>query len=127
MTDATDLEKRAVACKAWKWMPGMLTNWGRVLWVDNTHAFIWERAVTLGRMPGDAVPDLTDAATIGCLLALVREAWEAPDAHTMRYWRPDNTFAWLCVSPDAMLPTRQSYGETEAEALVVSLESMNDD
>jgi hypothetical protein len=31
--------------------------------------------------PG-AMPDLTDAATVGCLLALVRVLWESPTAHT---------------------------------------------
>jgi hypothetical protein len=118
-----DLARRAVACKAWKWMPGM-----RYVALSGYRYRVDDVAHAGGdTLSHDCLPDLTDPATIGCLLALVREAWEAPDAHTMRYWRPDNTFAWLCVSPDAMLPTRQSYGETEAEALVVSLESMNDD
>ena len=77
----TDLEKRAVACRHWRWMPGMLSNWGRVLWVDGTHAFIWEQAVTLGPMPKDAVPDLADPATIGCLMWLVQQAGGDVPAH----------------------------------------------
>ena len=52
----------------------MLSNWGRVLWVDDSYAFIWQQAVTLGPMPGDALPDLSDPATIGCLLWLVQQA-----------------------------------------------------
>jgi hypothetical protein len=126
MTDATELAKRAVACKAWKWMPGMMSNWGRVLWVDSTHAFIWERAVTLGRMPGDAVPDLGDPATIGCLLHLVREHWGDYGTHTKRILRVGGAerwvCQWICNSPSVAYPILQIVGHTEAEVLVKALE-----
>jgi hypothetical protein len=66
----------------------------------------------------DAVPDLSDPATLGCLLALVREAWGDP---------------WLCVvgEPEtswrldavtAAVSDLHSFA-TEAEALVAALES----
>jgi hypothetical protein len=70
-----DLARRAVAAPGWRWLPGMLTSTGlRVLRVDDdgytvgykeSMGYIW----TLGN---DALPDLTDAATRGCLLELIR-------------------------------------------------------
>jgi hypothetical protein len=63
-------------------MPGMMCNWGRVLAVDtNGYAHIWEQAVTLAPMPKDAVPNLGDPATIGCLLWLVQQAGGDVPAH----------------------------------------------
>lgn len=70
----------------------------------------------------DAVPDLTDPATLGCVLALVREAWGRPDLYMRRIWRND-LLAWQpdCVGiPDGLLFV---YGATEAEALVLALEA----
>lgn len=58
-------------------------------------------------------PDLTDAATLGCLLALVREAWNKPDLHIRR--EADGWRAWT-DEPRAFV-----Y-HTEAEALVRALE-----
>jgi hypothetical protein len=61
-----------------------------------------------------ALPDLTDPATVGCLLALVREAWgdqmmfAFPDAF------PDR---WTVVDVDI------GHHETEAAALVAALEA----
>jgi len=72
-----DLGRRAVACRAWRWMPGMLARysgdaWYRVREVDT---------VALRRIlppnPRSAWPDFRDPATLGCLLALVGEATEA--------------------------------------------------
>lgn len=88
----SELAKRAVACRHWRWMPGMLAvhpNWRgyRVSHVGLTGMHGACRyaspmggvsyAVAALPLPtsSDVLPDLTDPATLGCLLALVREAW----------------------------------------------------
>ena len=105
MTEAqTVLSRRAVACPKWRWMPGMLTLDGfRLSPVD---------------ADGDDPPDLSDPATLGCLLALVREAWESPKANVS--WVTDDK---CMVVFDTGHAQRFLLGDTEAEALVVALES----
>ena len=67
MTDeeAIALGKRVVACKGFRPMRGMLDMQCRT-W-DSSLLWRWHNEVD--------VPDFRDAATLGCLLALVREAW----------------------------------------------------
>jgi len=99
----SDLAKRALACKGWRWLPGMVAGCGgrRV------------RSKRTGAPPyRGALPDLTDPATRGCLLALVREAWERPGA--VCSCLPSDATGWLCCG---------QYGATEAEALVAALEA----
>ena len=67
------------------------------------------------RIDRERLPDLTDPATLGCLLALVREAWVDPNAHTMPYYGRWAVF--LSSDQDA------GDGSTEAEALVAALEA----
>ena len=81
-----DLAKRAVACKHWRWMAGMLTNDGRVLAFDpymysDDADDVWDFRVSVIQGPyrenigiDDLLPDLTDPATLGCLLHLVINA-----------------------------------------------------
>jgi hypothetical protein len=124
----TELAKRAVACSAWRWLPGM---WivdevgGRGVVLD---------IVTQGGQPcvkfqnpahtrqGQApaawcVPDLNDPATLGCLLALVREAWDDPfalvdyDRCNWGLFTRKHDCVWVCTA------------DTEAEALVAALEA----
>lgn len=66
-TDIEALGRRAIACKHWRWMPGMeAVREGRV---DS-------RSIDIELWIYDSdIPDLSDPATLGCLLALVREAW----------------------------------------------------
>jgi len=80
-----DLGRRAVACKHWRWMRGMLASNGeeyvRVFYVSANHLHLIEfedDEFGMVRIPKDTclIPDLSDPATIGCLLALVREAWK---------------------------------------------------
>jgi hypothetical protein len=79
-----DLGRRAVACKHWRWMRGMLTHRGSRVFettkdqLGAEHVFIMKRdGFSSYLFPEDRhVPDLSDPATLGCLLALVREAWE---------------------------------------------------
>ena len=59
----------------------------------------------------DPLPDLTDPATLGCVLALVREAW-------------DDRYLCASLSPRKLwMVDGWSLHDTEAEALVAALEA----
>jgi hypothetical protein len=118
------LAKRAIACKGWRWMPGMLgfdpdgindpvrvafppgkayrmptlAAWGRPSYIVHTE-----------------LPDLTDPATLGCLLALVRDAYG--DHRIVA--RPDpEEQVWYVITQYGA-----SWAGNEAEALVAALEA----
>ena len=78
LEEIEQLARRAVACKRWRWMPGMLTEKGlRVIQRDRDGYVVWyyqDKWYIAELVPGTR-PDLTDPATLGCLLGLVREAW----------------------------------------------------
>jgi hypothetical protein len=133
------LARRAVACKGWRWLRGMLRHddyryvgsgvWAR--WSDTASV------MTALHMP-DQLPDLTDPATRGCLLALVREAWRCPTVHVRQGTTrrvSDGVLAWevcdLWLDAEACRALgvdRQgsvgSWGHgSEAEAIVAALEA----
>jgi len=101
------LARRAVACKGWRWLPGMKLTTGLRI-TESLVPFTF--SVDL--------PDLTDPATLGCLLALVREAWGDPALYVMRAGGDEALGVW-----HARWGTSSRRGATEAEALVVALES----
>jgi hypothetical protein len=114
------LSRRAVACTGWRWMPGMLAHFehdGRRVRVGMPDA--WASTT--------AVPDLTDPATLGCLLALVREAWGCVVVTSPDYDEDDEgcqeptVVGWRAVETVRWMPVGE--GKTEAEALVVALEA----
>ena len=101
--------QRAVACKHWRWMPGMLVRYPTG----------YSERIEDDMLPGEiqiSVPDLSDPATLGCLLALVREAWEDPCICTA----VDNTGAGWWV--DGWQSSHDLH-PTEAAALVAALEA----
>lgn len=128
--DQFDLARRAVACKNWRWMPGMLTTYGLraehngdgmvAIWHDRKRNEWGEESLT-GRLP-----DLTDPATLGCLLALVREAWGGHDVwiepRFALSWRRVVSWNVVAAIAEEGLMTL-SAGPTQAAALVAALEA----
>lgn len=109
------LARRAVACKGWRWMPGMATytpvpytspHLGRIVSGEGDIFHLWR---------DETIPRLRDPATLGCLLALVREA------HGCRCYTQAVGGYWAVQNDD----TEQAWGAeaTEAEALVAALEA----
>ena len=126
--DMINLGKRAVACKGWRWMPGMRTaDAMRVIhdpdrWPDRPCAIREGGWVDTAppRPLKDDLPDLSDPATVGCLLALVQEAW-GPD---LRIFRDGVWFVEFAPSkvPEDMYAHRTFTAHTLVDALVAALE-----
>ena len=118
-TSLEELGRRAVACKHWRWMPGMLVG-GWVIDGACPHQWAngnpWRQERNNIIILPDELPDLSDPATLGCLLHLVREAWEEATVyveHDKCRRRP-----WVAILPMLVIDC-----DTEAEALVAALEA----
>lgn len=118
--DYIDLGRRAVACKSWRWLPGM-----RALGCKGKPEAWFRVEEKLPKLTGDwsaAIPDLSDPATIGCLLELVREVWIDKEA---AYSRCESGWVLLYGSSrvgivSMVIPTKT--GKTVPEVLVNALE-----
>lgn len=144
MTDADRaLARRAAACEHWKWRAGMrvvisyaeATASARIVSARlDGIACADERGLRygwhhLGAGPAQerCLPDLADAATMGCLLALVREAW--PGWRVTVEWGgepSDPEYGWVAVCYDdrtGEVRTLGPDGGTETDALVAALEA----
>jgi hypothetical protein len=121
------LGRRAASSKHWHWIPGMLSTAGdRVLCVidgelviDNIDLTDFERVpCSLARI--NWAPDLTDAATRGCIVHLLQEA----NGPTVFLAMMENRWyvGEYCQINMADRAITQLFA-TEAEALVAALEA----
>lgn len=127
---AIELGKRAVAA-GFRMMPGVMVHYSRdrVVEVRPTalklaHWMSHWQIITRHTLPGNPyyIPDFRDPATLGTLLAQVRERYGDPTFHAqfdegfwqVAHWNPDINFCsyW----PEEVF-------HTEAEALVAALEA----
>ena len=138
MSDETlkELARRAVACEGWRWMEGMVAvTWpierplksrvvaknidGYPLWLLNSRYHQGYDFVSK-----DALPDLNDPATLGCLLELVRKAWGDPNLYIMVAPRLNDSqpIQWAVCRGDGSPIMAGSRFDTEVHALVAALE-----
>jgi len=123
-----ELSAYAVTLPGWRWAEGMLTRC-RVRVTDGGEDYIiGERpcATVNGGGHIDTIdisgftPDLTDPATIGCLMALVREACDDPTLHVAYWPSPDMGGRQWAVKDGGMRSHRFRF-ITEAHALIAAL------
>jgi hypothetical protein len=118
------LAQRCVQASAWRWLPGMRASAGgfyRIVKVmppgttvaipDDTDDDNYACEIDLAQ----ALPDLNDAATRGCLLDLIRQHWHtdlAPCCIGTPLWK------WCGIIHTALLDLMT---DTEIELLVLTL------
>ena len=124
---AREIGETVRRCKAFRWRPGMLTLDGARV----TRAFgrdasgVLEPAYHEVAIAPDDAPDLRDPATLGCLLALVRELHREPLAVAVAYVHHEyqsSRIAWSIEADGAPLGEGGAH-DSEAAALVASLEA----
>ena len=121
----TELGRRAVACQHWRWMPGMLAidscneeHPARV--IDARRSVVYEDndgAIHEGVVSRSDLPDFSDPATLGCLLALMREALDDSRIHCRT--RANKFRVYSGVTPIG------EWANSEGAALVAALEATN--
>ncbi len=120
----SDLAKRAIACKGWRWMPRMVDTTGRTfIEYCGEAACLWVCDDGCEWLPVEGrIPDLTDPATLGCFLALVAQAHgvSLDDAQVVR--TTGRVWSVWVFRPDGSPWRVATHEPSRDEALVVALE-----
>lgn len=124
-TQSDDLEalaRRATTSRNWRWLPGMLMIVAPLHEGDTGYCLrLDEPSFSLS-----GLPDLTDAATLGCLLALVRQVWSVKtlkNGHTPVIGTSECDGMWEFGYRHGEVRVSCTWGKSEAEVLVWALEN----
>lgn len=120
------MRERAEGCRFYRYPGGDRTQ---AIWIteetpyENVRALLWPLLTSKYEEEADEldVPDWDDPATLGCLLALVREAWGDPHVHVAATFEGPTCTGWrvrFSVSRSLWFE-----GDSEAEALIAALEA----
>lgn len=130
-----DVAKRAVKCKSWKWLPGMLCIADedgfspRIVSVGTSTSTTETIEMNLANgdlipayLNKDALPDFKDAATMGCLLWVVKNAYD--DNKLVSQWNSLAGGGWIVTLSISRKGSGKYVfvGRSEASALVDALE-----
>jgi hypothetical protein len=118
-----DVAKRLTECEGWQWLPGMVDTRG-ARFISRPEGGRGMLVCLEGRLyepwaMGTAIPDLTDAATMGGVLEVVRRAWDDP--HVWYEWDVEYGYT-VTVHTSAQGLGGLFRGPTLAEACAVALE-----
>lgn len=123
------LGRRLASCKYFRFIDGMLT-------LCNIRIIEGGKDYVIGHRPGptedgggwidtldieEIYPDLSDWATKGCVLQLIREAWKDPEAHFFL-----GAAGWVLMSGEsrvADITYPSPAGRNEEEAMVNAMEA----
>ena len=124
------LGRRAMACSGWRFLPGMLIMRQKQRPSPRPNGLLLQHRVVgiaFYDVDGEWWPDLTDPATYGCLLFIVRMAWRDRQLWTVPPPEPGDP--WECVVYDHEDPLNQMVfnGLSEAGAVVLAFESACND
>lgn len=135
-----DLSRRVILCKNWRWMPGMkdMEGWrlyrevvgftaqdkdGKTVTGWDAIGGEWEYH-QVAHFP--KLPDLSDPATLGCLLAIIREVYSDPCACVIPIdYGPAGVMWQVRLTANGRQVTERHY-TNEIEALVAALEAANE-
>lgn len=121
------LAEKAIACKNWRWTPGMKAgvpdSWYRAC--DQPETIYWHGETNGGWttiVEDNWIPDFRDAATLGCLLEIVREISGDPWLYVYVRSRADGSESeWTGTLWDDRFSA-----DSEEAVLIKMLEALNE-